>query len=357
MIRRRITLMSVLLLGGLYNSYAQEVRDAQFPGGDKALQQFIRTHAIYPSDIKKKNDFKVIAEILIKEDGTAVFGKLKKTKGAKDGVLREVKHLINSMPPWEPAIGRNTEGKTVAEKSVVQLTIPFTHRLYVGENEMVVQVNNAGTLAQQLTQEQQDTCTALTIKGKLNSTDILTLRQMAGADGGKGRLKMLDLTHAEIVTDRTTPYLVIDAFDERIKSKRKEESVDGGMQIPETADYSHLDFKGGPFLNQQMAKVSITSTVFLLDEKATSQGNTAGNWYDQKELNMAKLKEKDMWKFKGHTLTMENGRCIFKAYTTKKTYCRDMFYRCPQLKYVMMPWNHQENDKVRVGNLQHLYLL
>ena len=352
-----ITIVVFLMLAKFFSVFPQEVRDAQFPGGDKALQQYIRTHAIYPSDIKKKNDFKVVAEILIKEDGTAVFGKLKKPKGAKDGVLREVKHLVNSMPPWEPAIGRDSDGKTIAEKSVVQLTIPFIQHLYVGENEMVVQVNNPGTLAQQLTQEQQDTCTALTVKGKLNSTDILTLRKMAGADGGKGRLKVLDLSHAEIVTDRTTPYLAIDASDERIKSKRKEESVDGGMQIPETADYSHLDFKGGPFLNQQMAKVSITSTVFLLDEKAKSQGNPAGNWYDQKELNLAKLKEKSMCQFKGHTLTMENGRCIFKAYTTKKTYCRDMFYRCPQLKYVMMPWSHQENDKVRVENLQHLYLM
>ena len=38
---------SSLLLSFLCCSYAQEVRDAQFPGGDKALQQFIRTHAIY----------------------------------------------------------------------------------------------------------------------------------------------------------------------------------------------------------------------------------------------------------------------------------------------------------------------
>ena len=38
---------SLLFLSFLCCSYAQEVRDAQFPGGDKALQQFIRTHAIY----------------------------------------------------------------------------------------------------------------------------------------------------------------------------------------------------------------------------------------------------------------------------------------------------------------------
>ena len=347
----------LLFLSFLCCSHAQEVRDAQFPGGDKALQQFIRTHAIYPSDIKKKIDFKVVAEILIKEDGTAVFGKLKKSKGTKESVLREVKHMVNSMPPWEPAIGRNSEGKTIAEKSVVLLTIPFTQRLYAGADETVVRVNKAGTLAQQLTMEQQDTCTALTIRGKLNSTDILTLRRMAGADGGKGRLKMLDLSHAEIVTDHATPYLVIDASNESIKSKRKEESIDEGLQIPETADYSHLDFKGGSFQYQQLAKVSITNMIFLLDEKTKSQENPTGNWYDQKELNLAKLKEKDVWQFKGHTMTMENGRCIFKAYTTKRTYCKDMFYRCPQLKYIMMPWNHQENDRIRVGNLQHLYLM
>ncbi|MGN0234041.1 MAG: hypothetical protein ACI4B5_06445, partial [Bacteroidaceae bacterium] len=38
----------------------------------------------------------------------------------------------------------------------------------------------AGMLGTLLTQAQQDTCTALAIKGKLNSADIRVLRQMAG---------------------------------------------------------------------------------------------------------------------------------------------------------------------------------
>ena len=65
-------------------------------------------------------------------------------------------------------------------------------------------------LASALTQEQQDTCTTLTVEGKLNSDDIKVLRQM-----GAKRLTLLDLSQAKIVTSQE-PYMVLDAKDEYI---------------------------------------------------------------------------------------------------------------------------------------------
>ena len=66
-----------------------------------------------------------------------------------------------------------------------------------------VKVKQAGTLGTLLTQVQQDTCTALAIKGKLNSADIRVLRRMAGygTEGRPGRLAVLDLHKARFVKD------------------------------------------------------------------------------------------------------------------------------------------------------------
>ncbi|MDD7241533.1 MAG: hypothetical protein SOV28_05670, partial [Bacteroidaceae bacterium] len=76
-----------------------------------------------------------------------------------------------------------------------------------------VKVKKAGTLGILLTQAQQDTCTSLAIKGKLNSDDIRILRRMAGykEDGcSTGQLHTLNLAEAEFVTDKE-PYMVLDA--------------------------------------------------------------------------------------------------------------------------------------------------
>jgi len=352
---KRLSIL-LLCLSFICSSFAQGQSDAQFPGGDKAFQQYFRETVNYPSGIKKKKDFNVVADILIKEDGTVTLAKIKKPLNVKDGVLREVKHLIKMMPKWKPATKQTTDGILTAEKSLVEVTIHFTQRLYMGKDETVVSVDEAGTLAQRMSTLQQDTCSALTIRGQLNSSDILTLRRMAGGDGGKGRLKHLDLSHAKIITDKSTPYLTLDAMKCRIKTVMNTETVDGGTRIPETADYSAYSFQGGPFQYQQLDKATIKHTTFVINDNKTDNDDSKGDWYEQRALNKARLKKKALRKFQGHTLTMEDGHCIFRAYTQKGTYCKDMFYHCPQLKYVMMPWNHQRNDKVRVEYLNHLYL-
>lgn len=346
-------LLSILFcLSFAASSWAQEVREPQYPGGDKALQRFVGRNTIYPSDIRRKKDFSVVAELLIREDGTATWGKMKRPTDPRPSVIREVKRMLQKMPPWQPA--RDKDGRAV--KSLVWVKIPFTQRLYVGADETVVVVEKAGTLAQQLSSLQQDTCSALTVRGKLNSSDIRTLRRMAGAEGGKGRLKMLDLSHAKIVTDKGTPYLVLDATAHQIMAVQHLELIDQGRKLPMAADYSAHGLGGDTIARPMLGKGVVKRTHFHLDDAVSETTSPTGNWYDNPIWNLAQLKKKDIRELQGHTFSVENGRCIYRAYTQKGVYCKDMFYHCPHLKYLMLPRGHQDAYKVHVENLQHTFL-
>ena len=80
--------------------------------------------------------------------------------------------------------------------------------------EMVeVDVKQPGTLNELLTPEQCDTIIWLKVTGKINGTDLLTIRRMAGSgqngEGTWGNLSVLDLSKAEI-TAGGDPYLIED---------------------------------------------------------------------------------------------------------------------------------------------------
>ena len=70
-----------------------------------------------------------------------------------------------------------------------------------------VRVESPGSLCNQLSEMQQDTCQSLIVSGKINSADIKVLRRMAGAEGS-GSLRVLNLMDAEIVSS-SEPYLTI----------------------------------------------------------------------------------------------------------------------------------------------------
>ncbi len=76
-----------------------------------------------------------------------------------------------------------------------------------------VTVDTPGTLADLLSEEQRDTVVWLKVNGRINSSDIKTLRIMAGCNelghGTWGSLSILDLSDAAIVAGGD-PYLVID---------------------------------------------------------------------------------------------------------------------------------------------------
>ncbi len=81
---------------------------------------------------------------------------------------------------------------------------------------VVVDVSQPGTLADLLTDEQRDTVVSLSVKGNINSSDLKTLRSMAGATstghGVFGNLSVLDLSGASIVAGGE-PYLVEDGVE------------------------------------------------------------------------------------------------------------------------------------------------
>lgn len=72
----------------------------------------------------------------------------------------------------------NSDGKNlITIKSIIYGIQPEKNTL-----ECSVTLPKAGTLSEMLTQEQKENCTSLIIKGPLNSSDILLLRHMAGAE-------------------------------------------------------------------------------------------------------------------------------------------------------------------------------
>ena len=97
--------------------------------------------------------------------------------------------------------------------------------------EMVeVTVDVPGTLADMLSQEQQDTVIWLKVNGAINGSDLRVIRRMAGSDesthGTWGNLSVLDLSEATIVSGGD-PYLIDDG----------EELVTADNEMPYKAFY------------------------------------------------------------------------------------------------------------------------
>lgn len=87
---------------------------------------------------------------------------------------------------------------------------------YLYAEKVEVDVTQPGTLDELLAPEQMDTIKWLKVNGKINSTDLLTIRCMAGAgqngQGIWGNLSILDLSNAEI-TAGGVPYLIEDSIE------------------------------------------------------------------------------------------------------------------------------------------------
>ena len=84
---------------------------------------------------------------------------------------------------------------------------------YIEADTLEVEVSIPGTLHELLSPQQKDSTICLRLKGSINSTDIKTLREMAGCNymgrGTRGCLSVLDLSNVRIVAGGE-PYLVDD---------------------------------------------------------------------------------------------------------------------------------------------------
>ena len=94
---------------------------AQFSGGNAAIQKYIQENLVYPEEALDSNYVgKVYVQFVVETDGTLSNGKI--LKGQYDCLNQEAMRLINEMPSWKPGIYK---GKAVRTRMV----IPFIFKL------------------------------------------------------------------------------------------------------------------------------------------------------------------------------------------------------------------------------------
>lgn len=231
-----------------------------------------------------------------------------------------------------------------------------------------VTVRRAGTLASVLSQEQQDTCTSLGIRGKLNSSDLRVLRRMAGYDEGQGtgRLAYLDLSEARIVTSSET-YMALDAAEEWLVcaayAKEVEETAfgDNNRRVDRVQKYgvayvlgyqsdekfSVLHKSAVRFRNNGIRQIgpkavneSFPRLLVSKDEFVFRKGLTDDEW--------DKLKRAGITKFAGHRLVREGKRYVMYCSTRKGVFAGDFFYKCPCMRVVVLPCRKRLDESVTV---------
>lgn len=92
-----------------------------FPGGDRKLMEYLKSHVQYPKECAEKNiQGRVIVNFVVERDGSITQAKV--IKGIDPLLDAEALRVVNGMPKWLP--GRQA-GMVVA----VKYTIPVTFRL------------------------------------------------------------------------------------------------------------------------------------------------------------------------------------------------------------------------------------
>ncbi len=238
--------------------------------------------------------------------------------------------------------------------------------LFVGSlcAQTEVHVKKAGTLSSLLTREQQDTCTSLVIKGKLNSSDFRLLRSMAGycesKGKGEGKLTYLDLTDARIVKDKN-PFMSLDAAECGLAGTalpdRYFPNVTSAPSELWNGERSIFQYKPKFFLgySRKDAVTERTAPAVEYDCKAyaplmvdkESEGDfrfalgiTDALWH---EMNVTYR----VTSFKGHRITRTEGnRYVLHAHLLKNVFSADMFYGCKHLREVVLPCRMKQNLSV-----------
>lgn len=130
-------MLSLLFLLSIEVSYSQDLfvvnlvedsvytivdQKAEFIGGDRELFKFISSRVKYPALAREKNtEGKVVIGFLINVDGS--LEDIKVLEGIGNGCDEEALKLINTMPPWKPAI---VNGKPVRSRH----TLPISFKLH-----------------------------------------------------------------------------------------------------------------------------------------------------------------------------------------------------------------------------------
>jgi TonB family protein len=93
---------------------------AQFNGGDKALQNYLKTNLIYPEDAKNaKKKGSVYVSFIVEKDGS--LSAISIVKSLDKSCDAEAIRLVKNMPAWIPATSR---GKSVRVKLIQPIRFP-----------------------------------------------------------------------------------------------------------------------------------------------------------------------------------------------------------------------------------------
>lgn len=92
-----------------------------FPGGERALMQYLTSNIIYPKKARKNNiQGNVVLSFVVEKSGK--ISKIEVLRGVGGGCTEEAVRVIEQMPPWEP-------GKTDGVPVKVRFTLPIRFRL------------------------------------------------------------------------------------------------------------------------------------------------------------------------------------------------------------------------------------
>lgn len=229
--------------------------------------------------------------------------------------------------------------------------------------ETIVHLKKAGKLDAELTPEQIDTCTSLTIIGRLNSDDVRLLRRMAGATDdseGKGKLRILDLRKVIFQND-DSPYMVLDMGKEHFLGATR--AVLYSRPTSESEAFYHVptNTRSGATKSFHLRKNSIayyTPSYTISDSRYSDEKGcfiyeaynrlTVDFTKESSKMERRRLRSYNMLKMKGHKVKWENGRYMWYAYLRKGIFSYDMFYGCDQLQAIALPKGVKVLDYIKV---------
>lgn len=226
---------------------------------------------------------------------------------------------------------------SIMKRLLFLFSVLFSLSVY-SQEAVKVKVTKPGTLSTLLTETQQNTCKYLVVSGKLNSADIKVLRKMAGANG-RGKLTILNLMNATIVSSET-PYLTIRNAEEKILAGKSYEHYE-----PTSIYFGHdarAHFSDIEYALAETKYHPVSPLVVITDEANYVLLGEAYGELDAKTKtqNLAQWKSIKRQKLngKGHRISQdEEEHYTYYAFTSKKLFCMDMFYRCPNMKLVILP--------------------
>lgn len=115
------SLVGMLVVNPTDSVYTTVEHMPVFPGGDRALLEFINRNIRYPMDAQKAGvEGRVICSFVVEKDGTV--STIEIVRSLYPSLDEEAKRVIRSFPTWKPGMDK---GKAVR----VLYTVPITYRL------------------------------------------------------------------------------------------------------------------------------------------------------------------------------------------------------------------------------------